>query len=150
MHNAALGPTHRRRESLLMQSQCQCARNSVTFSVHLAPMMQICVSRQYIILLKSLSVTQFGNGRSQLLLDRLGRCLKLFVSTDSTSSHELASQFGLAFFYTRKTLNTSGKPGRQCQCLFQWPATTSRPAIVASGAGRHGWLAQTHRIAVRR
>ena len=22
----------------------------------------------------------------------------------------------------RKTLKTSGKPGRQCQCLFQWPA----------------------------
>ena len=37
---------------------------------------------------------------------RLGRCLKLFVSTDSTSSHEFASQFGLAFFlyakYTHK------------------------------------------------
>ena len=25
-----------------------------------------------------------------------------------------------------------------------------RPAIVTSGAGRHGWLAQTHRIAIRR
>ena len=24
----------------------------------------------------------------------------------------------------RKTLKTSGKPGRQCQCLFQWPATS--------------------------
>ena len=24
----------------------------------------------------------------------------------------------------RKTLKTSGKPGRQCQCLFQWPAIT--------------------------
>ncbi len=27
-------------------------------------------------------------------------------------------------FYMRKTLKTSGKPGRQCQCLFQWPATS--------------------------
>ena len=25
-----------------------------------------------------------------------------------------------------------------------------RPAIVTSGAGRHGWLVQTHRIAIRR
>ena len=41
----------------------------------------------------------------------LGRCLKLFVSTDSTSSHEFASQFGLAIFYTRKnTQKLSRKP----------------------------------------
>ena len=39
------------------------------------------------------------------------------------------------FFYTPKTPKTSGKPGRQRQCLFQWPATGS----FASGAGRHGW-----------
>ena len=44
-----------------------------------------------------------ANCRAKLLLDRLGRCLKLFVSTESTSSHELASQFGLDIFYTRKT-----------------------------------------------
>ena len=37
------------------------------------------------------------------MLDRLGRCLKLIVSSGSTSCHEFASQFGLAFFYTRKT-----------------------------------------------
>ena len=30
---------------------------------------------------------------------------------------------------------TSGKPGRQRQCLYQWPGT----GIIASGAGRHGW-----------
>ena len=41
--------------------------------------------------------------RSQFLLVRLGRCLKLFVSTDSTSSYQFASPFGLAFFYMRKT-----------------------------------------------
>ena len=29
-----------------------------------------------------------------------------------------------SIFYMRKTLKTSGKPGRQCQCLFQWPATS--------------------------
>ena len=38
--------------------------------------------------------------------------------------------------YTLKTSKTSGKPGRQRQCLFQWPAT----GIVASRAGRHGWV----------
>ena len=59
----------------------------------------------------------------------------MFVSTDNTSCHEFATQFGLDFFYTRKTSKTSGKPGRQRQCLFQWPGT----GIVASGAGRHGW-----------
>ena len=37
----------------------------------------------------------FANCRSQFLLDRLGRCLKLFVSTVIPSSHEFASQFGL-------------------------------------------------------
>ena len=44
----------------------------------------------------------FANCNSQILLDRLGRCLKLFVSTDSTSYHEFASQFGLAFFICEK------------------------------------------------
>ena len=29
-----------------------------------------------------------------------------------------------SIFYMRKTLKTSGKPGRQCQCLLQWPATS--------------------------
>ena len=33
------------------------------------------------------------------LLDRLGRCLKLFVSNVGRSSHEFASHFGLAIFY---------------------------------------------------
>ena len=32
------------------------------------------------------------------LLDRLGRCLKLFVSTVSSSFHGFVSQFGLAIF----------------------------------------------------
>ena len=47
---------------------------------------------------KSVCLSMLANCRSQFLLDRLGRCLKLFVSTDSTSCHECASQFGLAFF----------------------------------------------------
>ena len=61
--------------------------------------------------------------------------VSLFVSTVSTSCREFTSQFGLEFFYTPKTSKTSGKPGCQRQCLFQWPVT----GIVASGSGRHGW-----------
>ena len=50
--------------------------------------------------------SMFENSRSQFLLDRLGRCLKLFVSTDITSCHEFASQFGLAIFlYAKNTQN---------------------------------------------
>ena len=45
-----------------------------------------------------------ANCRSQFLLDRLWKCLKLFVSTDSTSWHGFASQFGLEMYYTRKTI----------------------------------------------
>ena len=56
-----------------------------------------------IICLKSVCLATFADCRSQFLLDRLGRCLKLIVSSGSTSCHEFASQFGLAFFYTRKT-----------------------------------------------
>ena len=39
----------------------------------------------------------------QILLDRLGRCLKRFVSADSISCHKFASQFGLALFDMRKS-----------------------------------------------
>ena len=44
--------------------------------------------------------------------------------TIPASAHGFACQFGLAFFYMRKTLKTSRKPGLQCQCLFQCPATS--------------------------
>ena len=46
----------------------------------------------------SLSLSVLANYRTQFLLDRLGRYLKLFVSNDSTSCHEFASQYGIAFF----------------------------------------------------
>ena len=57
----------------------------------------------------SLCLSKSANCRSQFLLDRLGRCLKLFISTESTSCHEFASQFGLQFFYTQKIPNTIAK-----------------------------------------
>ena len=44
----------------------------------------------------------FAKCRSQVLLDCLGRCLKLIASSRGTSCHESASHFGLEFFYTRK------------------------------------------------
>ena len=53
----------------------------------------------------ALSLSTFENSRSQFLLDRLGRCLKLIVSSRGTSCHEFASRFGLELFYTRKNPN---------------------------------------------
>ena len=53
----------------------------------------------------------YYNCRSQFLLDCLGRCLKLSVSTDGTSSHEVASHFGLAIFvYAKNTQKLSRRP----------------------------------------
>ena len=57
-----------------------------------------------IILLKSVCLSVFANCRSQFLLDRLGKCLQLFVSSDSIILHEFASQFGLAFFLYAKNI----------------------------------------------
>ena len=84
----------------------------------------------------------FANCRSQLLLDHLGRCLKLVVgpSTDSTSCHEFASQFGLAIFYTRKTPKNSRQPSKHSrgrrECLFE--STSDRPRKGALTASRLG------------
>ena len=43
-----------------------------------------------------------ANSGSLFLPDRLGRCLKLFISTEGTSCPEFASQFGLAMFINAK------------------------------------------------
>ena len=41
-----------------------------------------------------------------MLPDRLGRCIKLFVSTGSLSCHEFVSHFGLEFYlYAKNTQN---------------------------------------------
>ena len=64
-----------------------------------------------------------ANCRSQFLLDRHRRCLKLFIPTESTSCHEFASQFGLAIFlYARNTL-TLGETGSQASVYFNEQAT---------------------------
>ena len=46
---------------------------------------------------------------ARFMPDRLGRYIKLFVSTGSTSSHEFASKFGLGFFIPEKYPNTVAK-----------------------------------------
>ena len=53
----------------------------------------------------SVCMSVLANCRSQFWLDSLGRCLKLFLSTDNTSCHEswFASQFGLE--YAKNTKN---------------------------------------------
>ena len=64
-----------------------------------------------IILLKYVCLSQLANCRSQVLLDRLGRCIKLFVSAESTSCREFASQVGLDIFLCAKnTEKLSRKP----------------------------------------
>ena len=55
-----------------------------------------------IILLKYVCLSVLANCRSKFLLDCLRRCLKLFVSTESTSCHEFASQFGQDIFLYMK------------------------------------------------
>ena len=56
-----------------------------------------------ILLLKVYPLQLALNCRPQFWLDRLGTWLTLLVSTESISSHEYASHFGLEFFYMRKT-----------------------------------------------
>ena len=55
-----------------------------------------------IILLRSVGLSLFANYRLQFLLDRFGRYLELFVSTDIPSRHAFASQFGLSTFLLGK------------------------------------------------
>ena len=53
-----------------------------------------------------LCLSVLANCRLQCLLGRIGRCLKLFASTDSTSCCEFASQFGLEIvLYAKNTQN---------------------------------------------
>ena len=78
-------------------------------------------------------LSAFADCRSQYLLDRLGRCLKLIVSSRGTSCHEFASQFGLEFFIreknpnqTRPHVGSALRPDRQLNWKLQ-----NRPSWVA-------------------
>ena len=50
------------------------------------------------------------------------------------------------FLYAKNTQNL-GKTGPPVPVFISM--ASERSAIVTSGAGRHSWLAQTHRIAIR-
>ena len=90
----------------------------------------------------------FANGRSQLLLDRLGRCLKLFVSTESVSCHEFASQFGLAIVHTRKTPPKNPRGNRVASASVYLNVHSSDRPLIASvtsnyvTVGRHRYIEQ--------
>ena len=62
----------------------------------------------------------FVHCRSQFLIDRLGRCLKLIVSSESISCHEFVSQFGLEFVLYAKNLKPIVNTESPACCLFQW------------------------------
>ena len=92
-----------------------------------------------------------ANCRSQLLLDRLGRCLNLFVSTDSTSCQKFARLSSAYTFCIReKHLKLSRIPRRTRYCLFEW--RIYRPFNAGENwALTSSWLvAPTHRTATTR
>ena len=89
----------------------------------------------------------FANCRSPFLLDSLGRCLYLSVSSDSTLCHVFTSQFGLANFF-REKLQTPRLNRVARTSVYKWPAT----GIVWPASKRvrptttESWLgARTHR-----
>ena len=82
----------------------------------------------YTIILLSLSV--FANCRSQFLLDRLGRCILLFVSSDSTSCHEFASQFGLAFFVYAKNIHRLSRKPTLAHLAVEWTSDAGNNAVT--------------------
>ena len=65
------------------------------------------------------------------MLDRLRRCLKLFISTVIPSSHEFASQFGLAHFLQAKnTQKLSQEPNRHAGIQLNDPATRRKGVVT--------------------
>ena len=75
------------------------------------------------------------------MLDRLGRCLKLIVSSESISCHAFASQFGLEFvLYAKKNPNLSLIQSRPHVVYFNGSPTGHCLASVESGAPNHDGL----------
>ena len=73
---------------------------------------------------------------------RIGICIKLFVSTDSTSSHEFPSQFGLAFIIREKhpqTITNTDPRARFC-----WNEPASDPSKRGGNAGYGRPIASDH------
>ncbi len=75
----------------------------------------------------------FANCRWKFLLDRLGSCLTLFVSTGhSTSSHEFASQFCLALLIREKHSKTTTKIDLRASVCRSRSIVRERPAVTAT------------------
>ena len=71
---------------------------------------------------------------------------EMFVSTDGPSSHEFASQFGLAIFYMRKTPKTYQENRVQRKCLLNEPASdglTRQKGEVMPASRRPAGMATT-------
>ena len=86
-----------------------------------------------------------ANSMLQFLLNRLWIYIKLLVSTDNTSFHELSSQFGLAFFkHAKKNHNNYREDRASRMYMLNVPATQvtmrsrlnrQRPVWAATTAG---------------
>ena len=85
-----------------------------------------------IICLKNMS--PFANCRSQFLPDRLGRCLKLAVSSESISCHEFASQFGLEFVIREKKKKPIVNTESPACCLFRMQMSLYDWTNISPGA----------------
>ena len=72
------------------------------------------------------------------MLDRLGICLKLFVSTESTFSHKVASLFDLVIFYTRKTPKNYREDQVSCKCLLNYEQASDPSKWGRGGNAGHG------------
>ena len=69
---------------------------------------------------------------------RIGRYLKLFVSTVIPSSHEFASQIGLAIFLLGKNVQKlSRKPSRRSSVQLSEPATCRNGDNINGGNCGH-------------
>ena len=72
------------------------------------------------------------------MLDRLGRCIKLIVSSESISCYEIASQFGLEFvLYAKETPHLSLIQSRPHVVYFNGSPTGHCLASVESCAPNH-------------
>ena len=78
---------------------------------------------------------------AKLLLDRLERYIKLFVSSVIPSFHESASKFGLAHFYSPKT-HKNYRDNRVAVRVFSW--MNQRPVETGLYCS-HGWSAAIRR-----
>ena len=82
--------------------------------------------------------TMLASCRSQFLLDRLGKCLKLFVSTVGTSCHKFASQYGVEMFLYAK-LGPKTTPKYRLVCLPDArDVTRSRVRLLTPLIGHFG------------